>query len=62
MVVGWDDQQVELEHQVLPFYRALRAAGGDATRIVSYQDGHGFQAVREALHNSVHAWLVGGPG
>lgn len=60
IVAGWDDELVELEYQVIPFYRALTAAGSNTVRIVSYQDGHHFQAVREDLHDVVYAWLVGG--
>jgi pimeloyl-ACP methyl ester carboxylesterase len=60
IVAGWDDESVELEHQVLPFYRALREAGSTTVRILSYQDGHHFRKVREDLYKSVYAWLVGG--
>lgn len=60
IIAGWDDELVELEHQVLPFYRALTAAGSNTARIVSFQDGHQFQSVRDELHESVYTWLVGG--
>jgi len=62
IVAGWDDEQVEIEFQVLPFYRALRAAGADGVRLLSFQDGHGFRHSREALAAGVLDWLRGESG
>ncbi len=58
IVVGWDDQQVELEHQVVPFYRAMRIAGAESMQVAGYQDDHSFRAVRQQLQERVHHWLV----
>ncbi|MCB1163097.1 alpha/beta fold hydrolase [bacterium] len=57
IIGGWDDDQVELEHQVLPFYRALRASGAERVRALMFQDGHGFTTVRGPLAEAVYGWL-----
>lgn len=59
LIVGWDDEQVEVEHQVLPFYRALRAAEAETLRIIGYQDDHSFESVRSRMTEAIHAWLEG---
>jgi pimeloyl-ACP methyl ester carboxylesterase len=58
IIAGWDDEQVELEHQVLPFYRALRASGSEGVRVLTFQDGHGFTQVRESIVDGVTDWLL----
>ena len=58
VVAGWDDQSVEVEHQVLPFYRALRACGDGSAKIVGFQDTHAFRKSRAALAETVREWLV----
>lgn len=58
LFAGWDDAQVEMEHQVLPFYRALRRAGAETVRVIGYQDDHGFGTVRAELASDIRRWLV----
>ncbi|MEZ4654164.1 MAG: alpha/beta fold hydrolase [Candidatus Eisenbacteria bacterium] len=58
IIAGWDDTQVELEYQVLPFYRALRASGAEGVRVLSFQDGHGFSTVREQLAQGIRDWMI----
>lgn len=58
LLVGWDDDQVEVELQVIPFYRALRAEGAHSVRVVAFQDGHGFREVRQELQAALHAWIL----
>lgn len=60
VVAGWNDDQVEIELQILPFYRALQRGGARSVKIVSFQDGHDFRAVRTELLSAVHDWLVAG--
>jgi hypothetical protein len=57
IVRGWDDREVELEHQVLPFYRALRAVRATSVRVLSYQDDHALQRVRPDLAEAVFQWM-----
>ena len=58
ILAGWDDEEVEIELQVLPFYRALRAGGAASVRLVAFQDGHGFRKSRQALLEELHAWVL----
>lgn len=57
LVAGWDDGEVEIEFQVLPFYRALRAGRAASVRIIAFQDGHGFRHSREALVEKIAGWV-----
>lgn len=57
IVAGWDDEEVEIERQVLPFYRALQKGGAGSVRMLSFQDGHGFQQVRKELVEGVVEWI-----
>lgn len=58
LVAGWDDGAVELELQVLPFYRALRSAGARSLRIAAYPSGHGFRGVEGDLARDIAAWIL----
>jgi pimeloyl-ACP methyl ester carboxylesterase len=57
IVAGWDDAEVEVEYQVLPFYRALQDGGASAVRMIALQDDHAFRQVRDALHLHVLEWI-----
>lgn len=58
IVAGWDDAEVEIDLQVLPFYRSLRAGGSRSVRLVALQDGHGFRMSREALVAELYRWVL----
>lgn len=58
IVAGWDDDQVELEYQVLPFYRALKRAGAGQVSLMAFQDGHAFRSVRTELARTIQGWMV----
>lgn len=58
LIVAWDDQEVEIEHQVLPFYRSMNALNADAIKIVAFQDNHGFKESRDALSGVLYQWLI----
>jgi pimeloyl-ACP methyl ester carboxylesterase len=62
LVAAWDDEEVEIERQILPFYRVLRAGGAGSVRLVAFQDGHGFRKSRQALLEEVHRWVVAATG
>ena len=57
MFGGWEDVNVTVDESLLPFYRALRAAGAtDVTFHVSHTD-HGFGNVREEIYRKILSWL-----
>lgn len=58
IVAGWDDDEVEIELQVLPFYRALRAGGTVSVHLVAFQDGHSFRKNRQALVEELYGWVL----
>ncbi|MCA9756677.1 MAG: alpha/beta fold hydrolase [Candidatus Eisenbacteria bacterium] len=57
LIVGWDDESVEVEYQVLPFYRALGRAEAKTVRILGYQDDHSFGSSRSQIVGAIHDWL-----
>ncbi len=57
IVAGWDDREVELEHQVLPFYRALRTANSTSVAVLSYQDDHALRKVRQEMAEAIFQWI-----
>lgn len=59
LIGGWEDSNNTIEENLLPLYRSLRRAGAEGVRIATLHDDHGFGAVREALADTVHAWLHG---
>lgn len=54
---GWEDEQVTIDHNLLPFYRALKKAGASKIRFVTYHTDHSFRAVREELAAQLIQWM-----
>lgn len=54
---GWEDKQVTIDHNLLPFYRALKKAGASKIRFVTYHTDHSFRAVREELAVQLIQWM-----
>jgi len=53
LVGGWEDRSVTIEDQLLPLYRALRAAGAEQVMFVVYYDKHGFAGNREQIADEI---------
>lgn len=58
LVGGWDDRNVKIEHHILPLYRALRSEGAQDVSILAFQDGHGFERVRDRLATAILDWMT----
>jgi len=62
---GWEDENVTIDHSLLPLYRALRAAGAGDVTFKVYHTDHSFGGVREDLHVDLIRWIersAAGPG
>ncbi len=57
LIGGWEDEQVTIDHTLLPFYRALKKAGASKIRFLTYHTGHSFRAVREELAAQLIQWM-----
>jgi pimeloyl-ACP methyl ester carboxylesterase len=57
LIGGWDDPNVTIEHNVLPFYRALVEANAREVQIAAFQDNHAFERSREELAAIVIRWV-----
>jgi pimeloyl-ACP methyl ester carboxylesterase len=58
LIGGWEDSTCPVEREILPMYRALKAAPGSDPSVIAYPDGHAFGNSRERLAEDIHAWLV----
>ncbi len=56
---GTDDEMVELEYQVLPFYRTLKKNTSNDVRLIVYETDHSFRHVRDKLAETVLQWIEG---
>jgi dienelactone hydrolase len=62
---GWEDENVTVDHSLLPLYRALRAAGAGDVTFKVYHTDHSFGGVRADLHADLIRWIersAVGPG
>ncbi len=57
LVGGWDDVNVKIENHLLPLYRVLQSEGARHVSIVAFQDGHGFENVRDKLADLIIRWM-----
>jgi len=57
LIGGWDDVYVTVENHLLPLYRALQSEGARHVSIVAFQDGHGFDNVRDELADVILRWM-----
>jgi uncharacterized protein len=54
---GWEDAIVTVDRTVLPFYRALKAAGAKDVTFLTYHSDHQFGAVGRRLASDIQQWL-----
>jgi dienelactone hydrolase len=47
LICAWDDEQITVEHFMLPLYRALKKENAENLQIIAFQDGHNFINSRE---------------
>ena len=57
IVGGWDDLNVKIDNHLLPLYRTLRSEGARQVSMLAFQDGHGFEKVREELAGAILEWM-----
>lgn len=60
MIGAWADRNTSIEEHILPFYRALEAAGATAVTVRVHHADHGFRGVREELAAEIAAWILEG--
>lgn len=60
LIAGWNDPMVTVENHMLPLYRTFQKAGANNTRIIGFQDGHGFGNVRDDLRLAILNWIMAG--
>lgn len=58
LVGGLDDTGVTLEGNLLPFYRALKAAEAEDVTFLVYQDDHSFTQVRDDMATGIARWIT----
>jgi len=57
LIGGWDDQNVTIDHHILPLYRALNNMKAKNVEIVAFQDDHAFRNSRAELAQTIIQWL-----
>lgn len=57
LIGGWDDINVKVDNHLLPLYRVLQSEGARHASIVAFQDGHGFEKVRDELATAILRWM-----
>jgi hypothetical protein len=60
IIGGWRDQEADMEHHVLPIYRALQRHGAKQVQIEIFDADHSFVNVRSQLADRIVSWLKGG--
>jgi len=57
LIAGWQDNQVTLEANILPLYRALQKCGAKNVEIEVFNSHHQFTNVRDALASRIISWI-----
>lgn len=57
IISGWDDQQVKIENNILPFYRALKKENAQNIKMFSFQDNHSFKNSRTEIAQIIVDWI-----
>jgi len=60
IIGGWRDQEAEIEHHILPIYRALQRHGAKQVQIEIFDADHSFTNVRSQLADRIVSWLKRG--
>ena len=62
LICAWDDEQITVEHFMLPLYRAIKKENAENLQIVAFQDGHNFINSRKILAAQIAEWILSAPG
>ncbi|MFO7658725.1 MAG: prolyl oligopeptidase family serine peptidase, partial [Bacteroidales bacterium] len=62
LICAWDDEQVTVEHFMLPLYRALKKENAKNLQMISFQDVHHFPNTRRVLAAQIADWVFTAPG
>jgi dienelactone hydrolase len=62
LICAWDDEQITVEHFMLPLYRALKKGNAKNLQMISFQDIHHFPNTRRVLAEQVAEWIFTAPG
>jgi dipeptidyl aminopeptidase/acylaminoacyl peptidase len=57
IIGGWRDQEADIEHHILPLFRALQRHGAKQVQIEIFDTDHSFTNVRNQLADTVVSWL-----
>ena len=57
IIGGWRDQEADIEHHILPLFRALQKHGAKQVQIEIFDAGHSFMNVRSQLADRIVSWL-----
>ena len=57
IIGGWRDQEADIEHHLLPLFRALWRHGAKHVQIETFDSDHSFTNVRSQLADRIVSWL-----
>jgi len=57
IIGGWRDQEADIEHHILPIYRALQRHGAKQVQIEIFDADHSFTNLRSQLADRIVSWL-----
>jgi dienelactone hydrolase len=57
IIGGWRDQEADIEHHILPLFRALQKHGAKQVQIEIFDADHSFMNVRSQLADRIVCWL-----
>jgi len=57
IIGGWRDQEADIEHHILPLFRALQKHGAKQVQIEIFDADHSFMNVRSQLADRIVSWL-----
>jgi hypothetical protein len=57
IIGGWRDQEADIEHHILPLFRALQKHGAKQVQIEIFHADHSFTNIRSQLADRIVSWL-----
>jgi dipeptidyl aminopeptidase/acylaminoacyl peptidase len=57
IIGGWRDQEADIEHHILPLFRALQRHGAKQVQIEVFDADHSFTNLRSQLADRIVSWL-----
>jgi dipeptidyl aminopeptidase/acylaminoacyl peptidase len=57
IIGGWRDQEADIEHHILPLFRALQRHGAKQVQIEIFDSDHSFANVKGQLVDRILSWL-----